>query len=975
MDNLIQRLTFNWKLAKDSTNTGIAEGWFKQVHPTSKDAPVPGIVQQVFPETFGVFWYYCTFKPELSVKDGGRVLVHLGAVDYLAEVWLNSKKVGGHEGGETPFDIDVTDAFLLGTDNLLAIRVLNTTEDPIDGYVLNETPHRNKFIKGYTPGCGYNYGGVVLPVELRAVPAIRISDLYTNCRMNGDIDIQVTVHNVTGATVSGTLALEAGPAMDGIAQTSSAQEVSFPAGDSVHKVRLHIAKPRLWDVEDPYLYAVNAGITVPAKGISDTRRVRCGFREFRVAEDGYFNLNGRRIFLRSTHTGNHFPIGQCVPLDPSFMFRDLLYAKTCGFNTVRFISGMAWPEQLDYCDEIGLMVYEESLAGWMLLDSPHMKERYDFSIREMVLRDRNHPSLTIWGMLNETPDGPVFRHAVKSLDLVRSLDDNRLVLLASGRWDGQWNIGSVSNPGSSEWKHVWGPEAPGAAPCTEKMDWNPGGYMKGAGDAHMYPHMPQTDATKHFLRTVGHDTRPVFLSEYGCGSQFNLIDEYRHFQQFGARDDLFDMVLIRSQIDRMKADLKWMKLDNVYPLLEDFFRDSYRLNMRQRRNGFDLVRSNPKFCGWNITGMLDHAFTGEGLWSFWREWKPGIADVLKDGFSPLRWCLFANPGHAYSGQKIRLEAVLANEDILKPGKYKVRFSITGKQGIVWDKSLSFSVPQKKGGREAPLAIPVLNTSVKLNVPAGGYTFAASLEGGAPLGDRLPVIITDPKSLPKLKGKVTVWGLEAKAVKWLEKNGLDCKEFNSAKRSKRRELILVDTPQKATVEDWRELARRMAQGGTVIFLNQEAFRMGDNPVARIPLKKKGRMDSFNDWLYHKECIAGRHEVFDGLQGPGIMDWEYYDQVIAHGLYTPDEKPAEVMSAAFSVGYTVKGGYVRGIQLCSYGFEAGEFILSTFNILQNIGHPAADHFLANLVKYGMRNISKSAKALPTGLEAKLKALGYT
>jgi len=62
----------------------------------------------------------------------------------------------------------------------------------------------------------------------------------------------------------------------------------------------------------------------------------------------------------------------------------LLFAKTSGFNTVRFISGMAHPYQLDMCDEIGLLVYEESLAAWVLADSPKMKERYDRSTREMV---------------------------------------------------------------------------------------------------------------------------------------------------------------------------------------------------------------------------------------------------------------------------------------------------------------------------------------------------------------------------------------------------------------------------------------------------------------------------------------------------------------------------------------------------------------------------------------------------------------
>ena len=116
--------------------------------------------------------------------------------------------------------------------------------------------------------------------------------------------------------------------------------------------------------------------------------------------------------MRSTHTGNHSPIGQILPpaTAPDLLRRDLVYAKACGFNMVRYISGVAHPYQLDLADEIGLLVYEETLAGWLLADSPRMGERFDFSVREMILRDRNHPSVVIWGLLNETTDGPVFRH-------------------------------------------------------------------------------------------------------------------------------------------------------------------------------------------------------------------------------------------------------------------------------------------------------------------------------------------------------------------------------------------------------------------------------------------------------------------------------------------------------------------------------------------------------------------------------------
>lgn len=135
----------------------------------------------------------------------------------------------------------------------------------------------------------------------------------------------------------------------------------------------------------------------------------------------------------------HQPIDGIVlnetPHDPDYLRRDLLNQKAMRYNAIRFISGVPKRYQLDLADEIGLMVYPEAYAGWCLADSPKMKERYNESVFGMIRRDRNHPCITMWGLLSETADGPVFRHAVSILPKVRKLDDSRVVLLNSGRFD------------------------------------------------------------------------------------------------------------------------------------------------------------------------------------------------------------------------------------------------------------------------------------------------------------------------------------------------------------------------------------------------------------------------------------------------------------------------------------------------------------------------------------------------------------
>ena len=122
-------------------------------------------------------------------------------------------------------------------------------------------------------------------------------------------------------------------------------------------------------------------------------------------------------------------------------------------------------------------------------------------------------------------------------------------------------------------------------------------------------------------------------------------------------------------------------METAYPYPETLLEMSQLRMARHRLVGFNLIRSNPKICGFNLTGMLDHAMTGEGLWRFWRDWKPGAFDAVCDGWAPVRWCLFAEPGHTYLGRPVTLEAVLANEDTLRAGIYPVQFRVLGSK---WD---------------------------------------------------------------------------------------------------------------------------------------------------------------------------------------------------------------------------------------------------------------------------------------------------
>ena len=498
------------------------------------------------------------------------------------------------------------------------------------------------------------------------------------------------------------------------------------------------------------------------------------------------------------------------------------------------------------------------------------------------------------------------------------------------------------------------------------------------GDVHFYPEVPESPEDDREIRTLGQGSKPIFFSQYGIGSMMDVIHEARMYEQLGARPDMEDYVIVRSMADRLTADWKRFGMEGVYAFPEYFLRDSQYRMARHRTLGFNAVRSNPQICGFNVTGMLDHALTGEGVWRFWRDWKPGAMDAMQDGWSPLRWCLFVYPTHAYTGRPVKLEGVLANEDVLRPGEYPVRARVCGPSGIAWERAAKVQVAAPAPGEDGPLAIPVIAEEVSLSGPAGDYELAISIERGAAATEASwQFHLTDPGSLPRLNQAVTLWGVPASVESWLNAHGATCEDFRGAAPA-RREIMLVGDVSKAGAkpEDWRELARRMATGSVVIFLSPHAFEREKDAVAWLPLAQKGRCYRFDDWLYHKECVAKAHPVFEGLQAKGILDWYYYGPVIPHYLFDGQEVPAEVIAATFAAGYSTPGGYASGILLGRYAFGEGHFIVNTFPILEQLDrHPAADRLLLNLLQYGGSMAEKPQASMPAGFGEQLRAIGYS
>ena len=353
-----------WYIAKDPDNIGKKSGWENGVQDDATPAYVPSIIQQFFPEYHGVAYYWCKFKSCVNIDEGERAIIRFGGADYLAEVWLNSVYLGSFEGGETPFSFDVTDALNASSENLLCVRIINPCDRDIDGLNLMNTPHRNKVIEKRA-GSNLNHGGLWYGVTLTVVPTVYIEDAFLIGNIeNGEIDVKVSAISKKVAEADTKLTVTV---YENNEYTAKITEKSFNynalCGDNELAFKITVPGYKLWSVDDPNLYRVE--FELESEYGKHTHFVKFGFREFKI-KNGYFYLNGKRIFLKSSHSGNAFPAGQMLPVKPEHIRQDFIYAKAAGFNMLRAIAGLFRPEQLDIADEIGILIYEECFASWCM---------------------------------------------------------------------------------------------------------------------------------------------------------------------------------------------------------------------------------------------------------------------------------------------------------------------------------------------------------------------------------------------------------------------------------------------------------------------------------------------------------------------------------------------------------------------------------------------------------------------------------
>ena len=357
-------------------------------------------------------WYARAFTltpEELS----GRVLLHFGAVDYEAHVFVNGEPAGTHRGGYTSFCFDITDLCRAG-ENRLSVYA---EDDNRSG----KQPHGKQCESFDSQGCDYTRTtGIWQTVWLEFVPETYIQSVqyYSNIT-EGTLLVQA---KLCGA---GTFTVKASFEGRPCGEASTRAENGFAA------VTLPLSELHLWDVGQGNLYDLTLTFG------SDSVKSYAGMREVRI-EGRRVLLNGRPVFQRLVLDQGFYPDGIYTAPDESALVRDIELSLAAGFNGARLHQKVFEPRFLYHCDRLGYLAWGE-MANWGLdYSDPAALEAFLGEWLDAVGRDFNHPSIVGWCPFNETWDREGRRQLDSLLAMVyrvtKQLDPTRPCIDTSGNF-------------------------------------------------------------------------------------------------------------------------------------------------------------------------------------------------------------------------------------------------------------------------------------------------------------------------------------------------------------------------------------------------------------------------------------------------------------------------------------------------------------------------------------------------------------
>ncbi|WP_289090981.1 glycoside hydrolase family 2 TIM barrel-domain containing protein [uncultured Bacteroides sp.] len=413
----------------------------------------------------GTGWYRKTFVP--GNEDSDKIIrIDFDGIYMNSEVFINGQSLGKRPYGYISFGYDITPYLKWNEKNVIAVRVDNS-EQPNSRWYSGCGIYRNVWLTKTSPVHVDEWGTYVTTSEISNNNATL--NIVTTVQNSGKNNETVTLKSILND-------------MDGSIVAETESSVSVVAGQkSDINHTLNISSPKLWDIENPYLYSLVTEVIKDGKCI-DRYNTTTGVRDFKFDAEKGFILNGKQTKINGVCM--HHDLG-CLgaAVNTRAIERQLQILKEMGCNGIRCSHNPPAPELLDLCDKMGFIVMDEAFDMWRKKKTSHDYARYfnewhEKDLRDFILRDRNHPSIFVWSIGNEVleqwSDAKADTLSLEEANLILNFGHSADMLAK----DGEMSVNSLLTKKLADFVRELDPTRPITAGCNEP---NPGNHLFKSG--------------------------------------------------------------------------------------------------------------------------------------------------------------------------------------------------------------------------------------------------------------------------------------------------------------------------------------------------------------------------------------------------------------------------------------------------------------------------------------------------------------
>ncbi len=910
-------LNGEWDLAFDPHNVGKEEGWQNRF-PKSVSMDVPGVWEQIRPGYDGVGWYRREFEAPEEWQ-GKTVRLRFMASMYYSECWLNGNHLGDHEGGYTPFEFDISGKVQTGS-NEVVVRVLNPPiGEELEGFRAGAPLNQGDLPIGKA-GWYFNFGGLWQDVDLIVTNKVFVEDVFVHPHpWKKKAVLNVTVRNGRSKREC-ELHCAVTPADGDGEVVEKTVTAKLKKGANEIAVTMELDDVHLWSPDDPFLYRATVE-TVSDDEVLDAKSERFGMREFTIKR-GRYHLNGKPIQLKGFLHQGMYPRTLSFPETREAAVEELKLLKDNGYNFLRLHLKPAPWWYLDLTDEMGILVEGEPPAGWNC-KSPDFERRLRTEVEGFFLRDRNHASVVFWCLLNEphhfrgyTMDE--LRGITQRIGkMARRLDPTRMLSDLAG--------GPSTAPGEKGMTRVLLPYVNRTAKSM---------------DLHAYCGVPLHESSIARYRTMGKAGVAQYICEYGAPLVAPDFEEVlSRYTPEERKLGLEDYALHRDFYESLKEQFAKADLEPTFGDVKKMLAAANRVRADEMRLVTAGMRANTKLSGFAFCQLSDASGELFGATDVWRKPKETFRAITSVMGTPLLMPEIT-PRVSFPGDALDLLVNLVNEDVLGP-TYNYKIELGKPRG----KAVETLTGKVKATGEAQT---VLKTTLKPDLKPGKYRLRATLtKGGKTVSDQSVslTVLAEPRFKVDL---VAGWDKRGTVEAFLDQAGVEMEVFSNSYRNKNVPIV-VDMRDGGCGRNLRgevfgQLKKFVQLGGCALFLQGEALQFYELLFPTI-IRSQPIMRTIG--------YVKKHPIFRGLPSDCVVGYEYADVFV-----DLDDKGKDVLAAG---GEVIAGGlsqnmwtrparYFWGANLYTVPVGRGQVVVCNMKVLDRLeDRRIAQVILANMINY--------------------------